>query len=355
MPIIAIGRELKNFDQKGDLALYYLDPKTDFALLSGEGFKTYSVAGGKLRRYFSFQNIVDVLFKIPFSFLQSFFWLLVIRPQLVFSKGGTGSLPVAFLARLFRIPLFIHESDVIPGLSNKLASKWAKKVFVSFEKTEQLRSAMMVVGNPIRSELLRGNKEEAKKILDLAFEKPVILILGGSQGAEPINNFILSILNSLIESYEVIHVTGPKNYQGVRASSNIILSDKLKNSYHLYPFLNEVQLKNAYAASDLVVSRSGSGSIFEIAALGKPSILIPLPSSANDHQSKNAYQYANSGAAIVLEQETLSSDFFLGEVENSLSQSEKMRQAALSFSKSDAAKMIAKEILDFLSNDAKKK
>lgn len=360
MPIIAISRELKSLYKKDDLTIYYLGPKDDFALLSGEHIKTYPIASGKIRRYFSFQNIVDVLFKIPFSFLQSFFWLLVIRPQLVFSKGGTGSLPVAYCASILRLPLFIHESDMAAGLSNKMASAWAKKVFVSFEKTQQLNPAAvtLVVGNPIRRELLGGSKEEAKKILGLAFEKPVILILGGSQGAEPINDFVLLVLHDLLQKYEVIHVAGAKNYKNVYRQTSIILAAEnsdLEKRYHVYPFLNEVELKSAYVASSLVISRSGSGSIFEIAALGKPSILIPLPSSANDHQSKNAYQYVNSGACMVIEQGSLSPNFFLGEIENILLQSKKMEKAALAFSKPDAATTIVKAILDFLNNNATKK
>lgn len=350
MPIIAVSRQLKRLYPEGSLALHYIGPKDDFNLLLEENFKLHSIAAGKIRRYFSLQNITDALFKIPFSFLQSFFLLLFIGPQLVFSKGGTGSLPVTYCARLFKIPVFIHESDAVAGLSNKLASKWAKKIFISFEKTDYFNSAnTMLAGNPIRKELLGANPEESKEALNLTSRKPVILFLGGSQGSRPLNEFILPILSSLLKKYEIIQVVGSKNYKEAQMQSKIFLSDKnLLSHYHIYKFLNEVELKNAYAAADIVISRAGAGNIFEIAAMGKPSILIPLPSSAKDHQAKNAYQYAKSGAAIVIEQESLSPNFFMGEIDNVISQSEKMKEAALKFAKPEAAETIAKEILNYL-------
>ncbi len=347
MPIIAIGRELKG---KDGIKLYYLGPKDEQGgfLLAQENFKIHSILSGKIRRYFSFWNITDVLFGIPIGFLQGFFWILVIRPNLVFSKGGSGSLVVCWAARIFRISVFLHESDSVPGLSNKIVSKWAKKVFVSFsfEKTEGFENSILV-GNPTRKELLNGSIEEAKKIFNLTLEKPVILIMGGSQGAMAINEFIMVILNNLLEKYEIIHVAGLKNYKKIKLESEVVFGQDLEKYYHLYPTLNEVELKNAYAAADLVISRAGSGSIFEIAAVGKPSILIPLPSAAGNHQSKNAYQYAESGAAIVLEQDNLSPNLFLGEVESAFSKKEKMEKAALNFSKPNAAELITKEILNF--------
>lgn len=347
MPIIAIGRELKKLD--AEIELHYIGSKSDCIFLSRNGFKTHAIAAGKMRRYFSFQNFIDLPFKIPFGFLQGFFLLLFIRPDLVFSKGGTGSLPITYCARILRVPVFIHESDMVPGLSNKISSKWAKKVFVSFEKTEYFRRGkMIVVGNPIRKDLLGGNMEDARKSLNLASQRPAVLVLGGSQGAESINELVLLALNDLLESYEVVHVAGPNNYRKNMIELKIILLNRsLEKYYHLYEFLNQVQLKNAYLASSIIVSRAGSGSIFEIAAFGKPSILIPLPSSANNHQSKNAYEYYEAGSCIVVEQESLSSSFLISEIRNVISQSKKMGGAALKFAKPDAAEDIAREILNF--------
>jgi len=206
------------------------------------------------------------------------------------------------------------------------------------------------LGNPIRKELLQGDRKVSKGgMMNLTSNKPVVLILGGSQGAQAINELILSILNNLLAKYEVIHVTGRNTYKKVLLGSEAMLSDKnLWQQYHLYEFLNEVELKNAYASASIAISRAGAGSIFELATMGKPSILIPLPGSANDHQSKNAYQYAKSGAAIVIEQESLSPSYFMGEIENVLSKKENMVKSALKFAKPEAAAEIAKEILNYL-------
>lgn len=356
MPIIAVERELRRLYPKDDLKLYYIGPKDKFwlLLLSKENIKTHAIISGKLRNYFSLQNIADIIFKMPLGFLQSFFLLLFIRPKLIFSKGGTGSLPVTFCAKILRIPVFLHESDTVPGRANKITSKWAKKIFTSFEKTAYFNLEKTVLaGNPIRKEITEGTIDAAKEMFNLTLQKPIILFLGGSQGAEPINNFVLLILNEILKNYELIHVSGIKNYKKTQAESEVILNFEkdLKIYYHLYESLNEVQLTNAYFASSLIVSRSGSGSIFEIAASGKPSILIPLQSAASDHQSKNAYQYSQSGAAIVVEQQNLTPGFFMGKINYLFSQPEKMekmKEAALGFSKPMAAKAIANEILQYL-------
>lgn len=358
MPIIAIGRELRALYQRSDLVLHYIGPKDDSEMLFRENFKIHPILSGKIRRYFSFLNIIDILFNIPLGFVQSFFLLLFIRPKLVFSKGGSASLVACLAAKVLRIPVFLHESDSIPGLSNQKVSKFAKKIFISFlpekagEKTEYFdQTKTMLVGNPIRKELLDIDENKAREVLNIASEKPIILFWGGSQGAEIINEFILSVLNELLRDYEIIHVSGNKNYSSVKSESRAFLNEDEQRSYHLYHSLNELELKSALRVCDFVVSRAGSGSIFEIAAVGKPSILIPLPSSAGNHQSKNAYQYAKTGAALVIEQQNLTPNFFLGEIKYLLSQPQilkKMEDSALKFARPEAAGKIAKEIINYL-------
>ena len=380
MPIIAISRELRRLDNS--LELYYIGPKDKYniPLLLRENFKIHTILSGKIRRYFSILNISDILFKLPIGFVQSFFLLLFIRPKLVFSKGGSGSLVVSWAARLLRIPIFLHESDSVMGLSNKKVSKFAKKVFISFEKTEcfdlaktkiaeqnSILGKTILVGNPVRKDLLDGTKKEAQE-METIKKKPVILFLGGSQGAEAINEFVIIVLNDLLKNFEVMHISGPKNYKKTETESKIILNKaprplvagvpvvendlgKLEKYYHLYSSLDEVELKNAYQASSFVITRAGAGTIFEIAALGKPGILIPLPSSASDHQLKNAYQYAKTGAALVIEQKNLTPNFFWGEINSLLSDPkvlEKMKESALKFSKPLAAEKIAMIIIEYL-------
>jgi len=196
-----------------------------------------------------------------------------------------------------------------------------------------------------------GSKEKAKELFDLTFEKPVFLFLGGSQGAEFINDFILRILNNLLQDFEIIHICGMLNLKEVETEAQAVINKDLEKYYHLYSFLDEEKLKHAYKAADFVISRAGSGGIFEIAAMGLPSILVPLPSAAANHQAKNAYSYAETGAAIVMEQDNMTLNFFLEKIKYIFVRSEaleKMKEEALRFSKPMAAKTIARNILEYL-------
>jgi UDP-N-acetylglucosamine--N-acetylmuramyl-(pentapeptide) pyrophosphoryl-undecaprenol N-acetylglucosamine transferase len=353
-PIVAIARETRRLYPKKDLEFYYLGPKEDFAsiLLAQEDFKIKTIVSGKIRRYFDLKNFTDIIFKIPFGFLQSFFIMAGMKPDLVFSKGGSGSIAVTSAARVLRIPVFVHESDVVPGLSNQTTSKWAKKIFTSFKKTEYFNpEKTTLIGNPIRSEILNGDKEKAVEIFGLTLEKPIFLVMGGSQGAETVNDFVLDIINGLLKNYEVIHVTGRSNFTEVKNEAQVVMEKDLDKYYHPVAFLDEEQTKHAYKAADMIISRSGSGSIFEIAAVGKPSILVPLPSAAGNHQSKNAYAYSENGACMVIEQENLTINFFMENMQLLFLNPEKleqMRQSALAFAKPLAARSAAREILEFL-------
>ena len=357
-PIIAIIRELKKISKEIDF--FYIGPKDEIAknFLSEEGVEIKWVITGKIRRYWNlksfFQNLIDV-FKIPIGIFQAFFYLFFLNPDLIFSKGGFGSLPTVIAAWILRVPIFLHESDVVPGLANKILSKFSLEIFVSFPQTNYFKKdKMIVVGNPIRIELLKGDKEEAKKYFGITGEKPIILILGGSQGAQRINDKILLILNDLLKDFELIHQTGSKNFKEVKIASEIILKEELKRYYHPIPFLKENELKKAYAICDLIVARAGSGTIFEIAALGKPSILIPLPESAQNHQLRNAYSYFEAGATIVIEESNFTPGFFLEKLKLLFSNRERlesMSKSAKNFSRPLAAKIIAYYIFEFLTKE----
>lgn len=357
-PIIAIVRELKKISPGKKNIFFYLGPKDDFskALLSKEGIKVRIILSGKLRRYWSlkslFQNIFDLFFKIPIGILESFFYIFFLAPDLIFSKGGYGSLPVVLAGKMLGVPIFLHESDTVPGMVNKFLARLALEIFVSFPDTPYFpKKKMILVGNPIRRELLEGNKKEAQAFFGLSGEKPVVLILGGSQGAQRINDRILEILPEILKDFELIHQTGQKNFQQVKAEAQVVINQKLAKFYHPFPFLGEEELKNAYAAADLIVARAGSGVIFEIAALGKPSILIPLPESAQEHQIKNAYTFAKNGATIVLEEENFTSHFFLERLRYLFSDQkelERMSLAAKEFSRPKAGQIIAEYIIEYL-------
>ncbi len=357
-PILAIVREMRKIYPEEKLKLFYLGPKDEYSLtlLSQEGVKVKKILSGKLRRYFSFKNFLDFL-KTPVGILQALFWLFVLAPDFVFSKSGYGSFPVALAARVLFTPLFLHESDIVPGLAAKMESKYSLEIFTSFEKTEYFpKEKIICVGNPGREEILRGSGGEAKKIFELLGDKPLILFLGGSQGARRLNDIILEILPEMLASFEVVHQTGKKNYRSVRAEAKAILEENLKRYYHPFPFLNETQLKHSLAECRFVVSRAGAGTLFEIAAAGKPALLIPLPQSAQDHQLKNAYQFAKSGGGEVLEQKNLTPHFFLERLKYFLSRPnilEKMKKGSLDFARPKAAKIIATYLLEYLQQTKK--
>ena len=358
LPIIAIIREIRKFSIKKELEFFYVGPKDSFGdlLLSQEDIKIKNVTAGKIRRSTDredlFLNFIDIAFKIPFGMMQSFFHIFFLAPDLIFSKGGFGSVPVVITGWLLGVPVFIHESDSIPGLANKFLAKFSSKIFTSFPQTIEFdEEKIILVGNPIRTEILNGTKEEAKKVLKLTEKKPVVLILGGSQGAERVNDLFLEILPEVIRDFELIHQCGEANFERVNSESKVMVKEFLHKYYHPFPFLKENELKNAYAACDIIVSRAGAGSIFEIAAAGKPSILIPLPESAQNHQVNNAYVYAKSGAAIVLESENFTPHFFLNQLKMLIADPEKLKEmsnATKKFAKPAAAKDIARYILSYL-------
>jgi UDP-N-acetylglucosamine--N-acetylmuramyl-(pentapeptide) pyrophosphoryl-undecaprenol N-acetylglucosamine transferase len=360
-PIIAVAREIKKKDFRQEIKLFYLGPKDGFSenLLLKEGIVVKTIIAGKIRRYIGiksfFQNFFDILIKIPISFIQSLFYVFVISPDIVFSKGGYGSLAPVISSWLLLIPIFLHESDIIPGLANRILARFATEIFVSFpsEKTKYFKPDKMIcLGNPIRLELLEGNHLKAKDILKLGNEKrPLILVLGGSQGSQRINDVILAILPEILSNYELVHQTGKNNFKEVEAEVKASVSEELLKYYHPFSFLEEEQLKHIYQLASLVISRSGSGTIFEIASLGKPAILIPLPESAQNHQLENAYFYAQSGAALVIEEVNLTPHFFLERIKYLLSNPiklEEMRIKALDFSKIQAARIIAEYIREYL-------
>lgn len=365
-PIISLAREIRRnysarYGTEKGLQFLYIGPKDEFGerLLSQEGIEVKIISSGKIRRYLDFksffQNLFDILFNIPIGYFQAFYHIFLFSPDLIFTKGGYGSLPVILANWFFLVPVFLHESDISPGLANKIASRFCAEIFTSFpiEKTEYFPSNKMIwTGNLIREEILEGSIEKAQELFKLTNEKPVILVLGGSQGSQRINDVLMTILPEFLKSFELIHQTGIKNFKEIEAEAKVICPKELQKYYHPLPFLEENELKHAYAAAFLIVGRAGAGTIFEIAAVGKPSILIPLPEAAQNHQVKNAYFYAQTGACLVLEEANFTPHFFLETLKNLFSKPEKllaMEEAAKNFAKPRAAKIIAEYIVSYLS------
>lgn len=352
-PLVAVARKLKNVSAEKGLEapeIFYLGPD-DFGreIFEKEGIPFSPIIAGKIRRYFSFQNILDV-FKFPVSLAQTFWKMFWIMPDVIFSKGGYGSVPVVLVAWVYRVPIMIHESDSVPGVANRKAARFAKLAGIAFSRAAKFLpdKKVALVGNPVREELFGGSAEEAKKTFNLGPEK-VLLVLGGSQGAQAINEIIIDAAPQLVQKYQVLHQCGKENVRQVEAEVKIMLPPELLPKYHPFPFLDENRMKAAYAAADLIVSRAGAGSIFEIAGLGKPSILIPLPESAQDHQRENAYEFARAGACVVIEQQNLKPHLFLSQIDNILDNPEvyqKFSSAAKAFFVPDAARKIAEALLN---------
>ncbi len=356
-PIIAVARELKKTDPS--LELYFIGPKKEIVsnVLEKENIKVKRVLSGKIRRYGGFgplfSNFIDLFFKIPIGTIQSFFYIFILSPDVIFSKGGYGAVPASLAAKILQVPILLHESDIAPGMANRFLSKFALEVFISFPKTEFFPvEKIILVGNPVREDLfISPSKEEMKKYINLKGEMPVIFILGGSQGSERINDLTLQILPRLLSTFEVIHQCGTANHKNISVESSFLTPDDMKDSYHLFPFLNEQQMRCAYHLADIIISRAGAGSIFEIAAVEKPSILVPLSGSAQNHQSKNAQSYSDFGCTMVIEEENLTPHFFLQKtvaLMKSPSIRKNMANQASRFAKPRSARIIAEYIIEFL-------
>lgn len=356
-PIVAIAEELRKRDLNLDLS--YIGPSdfTSKTFLPQAKIKAQYIASGKFRRYFSIQslflNILDLCINIPFGILQAFLIMFFTAPDVIISKGGFGSIPVVIAGFILRIPIFMHESDVVPGLANKIGSKFSEKIFVSFPISEMEyfpKKKMIETGNPVRRVLTQGSRDEAKVRFNLTGEKPVVLILGGSQGSERINEVVLDVLIDILQGFEIIHQTGLAGFKRVQNESMAMIDESLRKYYHPYFFLDEKELALAYAGCDCIVGRSGAGTIFEIALVKKPSILIPLPESAQNHQLRNAYSYAKNGACLVLEEGNFTHNFFLEKLKEVFTEDkETMIKGAELFSKPYAAVIVSRYVLDFLS------
>lgn len=356
-PLVSVITELQILaaQEEVNLEIRYLGvvgPYED--LLRENGVHVQKILSSKLRRYFSLANIIDGP-KFIISFFQALWKIFWFMPDVLFTKGGPGALAVVFVARLYRIPIVVHESDTIPGLTNIVTAKYAKAIIVSFPSTAGYFGGkeIIVVGNPIRRYLFGDPLTRNKAKLFLGFDSnlPLILILGGSQGAVRINDFILDNLPSLLQITQIFHQTGRINYESVIGEGAVVgrdLSEELKKRYKAIDYL-EKDMRIALEAADLVVSRAGSGSIFEIAAFGKASILIPLPNwVSNAHQENNAGEYSAGGATVIIEETNLLPNLFLKELQELLGNPQKlaaMSEAARQFAKPDAALKIAQIII----------
>lgn len=353
-PIIAVAEEINILVKENKLVppeLFYISTSPyNPGILYENNITFIKVSTGKLRIYFSILNILDI-FKTFLGVLSSIWQLFKIYPDVVFSKGGYASFPTVFAARILRIPVVIHESDSVPGRVNMWAGKFAKRVAISYKECAKFfeKDKVAFTGNPIRSEVLSPLSVGAYEFLGLDKNIPVILILGGSQGSEIINNVIIDSLNFLLPKYQIIHQTGKVNINTVKKTADVIIKDpKLKDRYKPFDYLNLIAMRMSSGIASLVVSRAGS-TLFEIACWGVPSIIIPITNSHGNHQRENAYAYARSGSCQVIEENNLTSHLLSQEIDRIVSDknlSKQMSESTKSFVEKDSAKKIATEILN---------
>lgn len=355
-PLIAVAeaiREIAKEEKLIDVELYYMSTsKYDERLLFEHDIKFIKNSTGKRRNYKSILNILDIP-KIILGSIRAVFKLYSLYPDVVFSKGGYPSFPVTFAARILRIPVVIHDSDTVPGKANLWASKFARSIAIAWPSAlerfpQKVQWKIAHTGNPLRKDLYTPITAGVHEYLRLEKNVPVILILGGSQGAQAINEALINALPLLVEKYQIIHQTGENNLDAVQELANVVLGDsKNKDRYKPYAYLNGKAMRMASGVADLVISRAGS-SIFEIAAWGIPSIIIPIPEEISTDQRTNAFSYARTGSASVIEQKNLTPNIIISEIERILGDQElynKMKAATESFRFPDAARKIATELL----------
>lgn len=353
-PIIAVAEALNNRVLERKIippTLYYMAPSqyNPRALFEAE-LKFVSAPAGKIRRYFSLLNITDA-FKTAYGCMSALISMFRIYPDVVFAKGGYASFPALFAAKILHIPVIIHESDSKPGRVNMWAGKFAVKVAVSYPEAASYFKSDKVAhtGNPIRSAIIEPLTNGAREFLNLEDITPVVLVLGGSQGSQTINDVMLNTLPELLNRYQVIHQVGRANIESTVQTTKLILKDHPYGyRYHPFDYLNDLAMRMSAGVAEVVVSRAGS-TIFEIASWGKPSIIIPLNPEVSHDQTTNARSYAKAGAASVIEENNLTAHVLIGEIDRITTHEgirSTMSEKAKAFSRKDSATLIADAILN---------
>ena len=340
-PLIAVAEEIKRLapEYHKHVKICFIGDGDLLAESARElGMSHRRVTAPKWRRNEAAKNFLDVL-KVPVALLQSVIYVWSFMPDVMLVKGGYGSFFPALAARIMFIPLVVHESDSVPGKTNLFWGRHARRVFVAFEhalKYFKVKRAELV-GNPIRS-ALEHLPDHAKAVADFGFpaNKPVVLVTGGSQGAEAINEVVGLAIAEMSKTFSVLHQCGV-------ARAGVIMPKQEIPNYKIFETFSSEQIAQAYAAADVIVSRAGSA-IFEIATVGKPAILIPLDGSAQNHQLVNAEEFSGHGG-IVIPQDNLTPHILMNQIAHAYEQREKLSALIRAFAKPHAASIIAKELL----------
>jgi UDP-N-acetylglucosamine--N-acetylmuramyl-(pentapeptide) pyrophosphoryl-undecaprenol N-acetylglucosamine transferase len=355
-PVIAVAEALNDLTRERKILeprLYYAAPDPyDKEVLLANNITFVKTSAGKMRHYFSLLNIID-FFRTGWGIMRAVFRIFFLYPDVVFGTGGYASFPTLLAAKLFRIPVVIYATDAVPSRVNQWAGTFAVKVAISFPEAAEFfpKEKIAHTGNPIRKSAMLPAREGAHEFLKLTHDVPTILVIGGSQGAQALNDCIVDALPTLLQKYQVVHQTGEKNIKEIEGRVKIVLGNnfELAERYKAFGYLNDVALRMAAGAASIVVSRAGSGSIFEIASWGLPSIVVPIPEDTSRDQTKNAFSFARTGATTVIEQNNLTPLLLVSEIDRIVSNKELARQMGekgRTFARPDAAKLIANALLD---------
>jgi UDP-N-acetylglucosamine--N-acetylmuramyl-(pentapeptide) pyrophosphoryl-undecaprenol N-acetylglucosamine transferase len=276
-------------------------------IVGDEKIKYHVISSGKLRRYFDIKNFTD-----PFRVLKGIFQAAIVmkreKPNIVFSKGGFVSVPVVIAAHLNKVPVIIHESDITPGLANRISMPYCTKVCVTFpESLKNIKGHDAVLtGTPIRQELLDGSRIIGRRLCGFTNDRPILLIIGGSLGSRFINNMVRNSLNELLRTFNIVHICG---------KGNTDKSLNVRKGYIQFEYISK-ELPHIMNAADIVVSRAGANAIFELLALKKPNLLVPLSkASSRGDQILNAASFEKSGYSMVLQEEGMTREIFLDRIQ----------------------------------------
>ena len=348
-PLIAVAETLNQNPEKPEL-LYFGPSPYDKVSLAEHNIKYVYCPAGKLRRYFSIQNFFDV-FKTFFGVFIAIGKLYWYYPDVIFSKGGYTSIPILIAARFLRIPVVIHESDVLPGKANAFAKKWARYIAISWAETAQHFPAdkTAFTGIPIRKNLLQSDADPFTT-LGIPNDLPLIYVTGGSLGADRINTLILNSLNELLPHVRIFHQTGPTHEARVKETARELLvkQPELLNHYYVTGLTDAATVNSLLSAAKIVITRAGSTTLYEIAIHGVPAIVIPIPEEVSHDQRTNAYTFARSGGAMVIEEHNLTEHLLETELLHMLHDADRyqaMQTASRSVAPADAATAISEALL----------
>ncbi len=368
-PLIAVAEEIERYALENQLVQpkkYYLGPTHyDEKALYNAGITFVFCPAGKMRRTKDILSRIKNLFSLIslfFGALKALFTLFVIFPDVVFSKGGYASFPILFAARILRIPVVIHDSDSTLGRVSRWSATFATHIAIAYPEAEndlskKQQEKAALIGIPIRRQLRYNPNPDAHTILKLDPDMKTVAILGGSSGAQFLNENVLDALPIMLRRYQVVHQTGKKMFTDLKKEAESFLHALPDmHTYHPLPFLNAYHMRALYSVADVIITRAGSGTLYEIAEWGIPAIIIPIREEVAHDQKKNAYAYARSAGGVVVEEQNLSPHLLVSQVNHILQNKkvgDEMRQKAKAFSTPNASEKVAKLLVDILKSHEK--